>query len=352
MANELELGAGLKLTNPAPADAYYTKPQGGDTSIPAQPYASVAEACAIVPLAVRYPGMAVAVLVAGQAVRHAWKAGVANNQLVPDGGGDVTLAEFEAVKQDVSQLESDLNDAEVELQQHASQLDELDDFFAYRDAANGSYITADDPDNPSSIVAGAVLATIHGSSGCSIQVPAPASLNSIYNSEYCDIYDGGRNQIQNSKDIQIYGSDNLVLRSRQCTIPNSCNGVTLINCDQFSVPAGTTDAVYISNALAGTGGPVRDIYGVGDNASLRGAVKDVANTWVKGDLVAFAEADKQTVACPPAVAGQPANVLVGEADVQPGDTFDDVDDNGEAWRFTYCRRNDGTLGWTRLPKPA
>lgn len=57
MANELELGAGLKLTNPAPADARYCKPQVGNA--PAQPFADEAEACIFNPLAVRYDGLRV-----------------------------------------------------------------------------------------------------------------------------------------------------------------------------------------------------------------------------------------------------------------------------------------------------
>lgn len=64
MANELQLAAGLKLTNPAPADAYYCKPQVGQA--PAQPYASPAEACAFVPQPLRYQGMTVNVAGVGE----------------------------------------------------------------------------------------------------------------------------------------------------------------------------------------------------------------------------------------------------------------------------------------------
>lgn len=64
MANELQLAAGLKLTNPAPADAYYCKPQVGQA--PAQPYATPAEACSFVPQPLRYQGMTVNVAGVGE----------------------------------------------------------------------------------------------------------------------------------------------------------------------------------------------------------------------------------------------------------------------------------------------
>lgn len=57
MANELQIGAGLKIPNPTPVDAWYCLPQVG--TAPAQPYANVAQACATVPVAVRYGGQTV-----------------------------------------------------------------------------------------------------------------------------------------------------------------------------------------------------------------------------------------------------------------------------------------------------
>lgn len=83
MANELQLAAGLKLTNPAPADAYYCLPQVGQA--PAQPYESPAQACSYVPQALRYQGLTVNVAGVGE---MSWStADLSNDGLFPKAGG-------------------------------------------------------------------------------------------------------------------------------------------------------------------------------------------------------------------------------------------------------------------------
>lgn len=106
---------------------------------------------------------------------------------------------------------------------------------------------------------------------------------------------------------------------------------------------------------AGTGGigtgTARDPYAVGDVESITDAVLDSSNTWVDGDLTAYGSPALQNAAAPPADPdGQHASVLVGTADVATMDEFDMRDSTGSAWRYRYSRRNDGTSGWTRIPK--
>lgn len=107
MANELQLAAGLKLTNPAPADAYYCKPQVGQA--PAQPYASPAEACSFVAQPLRYQGMTVNVASIGE--MHWLTSDLSDNGLMPKsapgggggsgGGGGYSTAAYDfAVTQD------------------------------------------------------------------------------------------------------------------------------------------------------------------------------------------------------------------------------------------------------------
>jgi hypothetical protein len=86
--------------------------------------------------------------------------------------------------------------------------------------------------------------------------------------------------------------------------------------------------------------PMRDIYAIRDTASVVQAVTRAGNTWTKGDLITFLVNGQ--LATPPAQGGV--------ADVVPGDTFDALDENNVAWRYTYRRQNDGSLGWTRLKK--
>ncbi|WP_167855647.1 collagen-like protein [Hymenobacter fodinae] len=56
-STELQPGAGLRIPNPAPVDAYYSLPQVGEA--PSRPYDSVAQACSYVPPQVRYDGLTV-----------------------------------------------------------------------------------------------------------------------------------------------------------------------------------------------------------------------------------------------------------------------------------------------------
>jgi|GEM_PF-6324848 len=94
----------------------------------------------------------------------------------------------------------------------------------------------------------------------------------------------------------------------------------------------------------------RDPYAIRDNSAVVTAVTAVGHLWTSGDLIAYGTSGQQTAGAPPAVSGAPSSVLVGTADVAPGDTFDAVDAAGNTYRYTYRRRNDGSLGWTRLMK--
>jgi hypothetical protein len=83
-SNELELGYGVRLTNPAPVEAIRTKPQIGQA--PALGYASVAEACALVAPAVRHDGLTVMVTGVGE---YWWQAAdLSDAGLKPKGGGN------------------------------------------------------------------------------------------------------------------------------------------------------------------------------------------------------------------------------------------------------------------------
>ncbi|GAB2865900.1 hypothetical protein [Hymenobacter ruber] len=96
----------------------------------------------------------------------------------------------------------------------------------------------------------------------------------------------------------------------------------------------------------------RDPYAVA--TGVRDAVRDPGNTWAYGDLTDFNDAGRLSAGAPPAVSGQATGILVGTADVKAGDCFDafETGSTAVAWCYTYKRRNDGTSGWTRLPKTA
>jgi len=103
-STELQPGAGLRIPNPTPVDAWFCKPQVGEE--PAQPYASTTEACQLVPGVVRYNGLRVNV----NSVIYRWYADLSDAGLLPettasDGGPGtaypVLIRRYEVTAQDI-----------------------------------------------------------------------------------------------------------------------------------------------------------------------------------------------------------------------------------------------------------
>jgi hypothetical protein len=122
--------------------------------------------------------------------------------------------------------------------------------------------------------------------------------------------------------------------------------------------AGQPDTGVEVDVVAGTAVPSGGSFTTFDLLnppdSVRDAVRDPSNTWAYGDLLAYGNATLQDAGAPPEIAGQDASILVGTADVQPGQGFDAFEKGSTtiAWRYRYERRNDGTSGWTRIGKTA
>lgn len=120
----------------------------------------------------------------------------------------------------------------------------------------------------------------------------------------------------------------------------------------YTTPDGGTVIDARGSGGGGPSTPLEDVYDVPE--SVRDAVRNPGNTWVYGDLTNYNNATRLQNGAPAAVTGQDPSILVGTADVKTGNTFDAFETGSTtvAWRYTYGRRNDGSSGWTRIPKTA